>query len=375
MSRIKAGGLASFRSFPSLDDALLRLLILAEPLEYRLTQPASRHEVHEPHRTDEKGIEPESMLISSRQRMKRTSSAGACLSAQHCRRYAQRDMSPIDQRSLIILREDQAACAIVFGNHAGDDKIIVEQVLALDPLFGPTPRMIQARPPFGDDPFQLGLFRQRKQRDAMFLYETRDIDARILHDHLAQDLFSLHQWPPHQLLIFHAQDIKGGKHGRMFSGSQLDPEGVAEHHAFLDLCEVGDAVFEYIQLSVQDAVRFDLRAGVIEFREPLQQALSAFVIQLQLSIAHAGDAADAVQLQLIDKVRIIECRLLSTDQHRRDPPGQCLTLRFLTLVCAAVTERCSASIRSSEEVCAELRFTCVICWPRIFCSMASRSRA
>ena len=39
MSRIKAGGLASFRSFPSLDDALLRLLILAEPLEYRLTQP------------------------------------------------------------------------------------------------------------------------------------------------------------------------------------------------------------------------------------------------------------------------------------------------------------------------------------------------
>ena len=66
MSRIKAGGLASFRSFPFLDDALLRLLILAEPLEHRLAQPAFRHEVHEPHRTDEKGIEPESMLISGR---------------------------------------------------------------------------------------------------------------------------------------------------------------------------------------------------------------------------------------------------------------------------------------------------------------------
>ena len=38
MSQIKAGGSTSFRSFPFLDDALLRPLILAEPLEHRLAQ-------------------------------------------------------------------------------------------------------------------------------------------------------------------------------------------------------------------------------------------------------------------------------------------------------------------------------------------------
>ena len=89
-------------------------------------------------------------------------------------------------------------------------------------------------------------------------------------------------------------------------GSHFNLEAVCQQGAPLQLKEVGDAIPQHHQLSVQDGPLRDAAVEPLQFREPGEQLHVPLVPQAGAVLAKIADAPAAVQLQLIDPAVVIE---------------------------------------------------------------------